>query len=290
LFIHGTFSKSEAFFNGMHKAPGGPKAVAELFGRYEQVLAFDHPTLSVSPVMNAFDLVRLLARSDGPLDVVAHSRGGLIARWALDGFGLNGSGDRRAVLVGSPLNGTSLASPPQLRSALSTLTNYGNALRNAGELASVYAPFLAVPLLLLRVVSTVLTVTAKTPITDAAIAMIPGLHGQSRIGDHPELKRLRAVRLARPTRYFIVRSNFETEDAGWQFWKWFRKDKLLDAGADLVFPGQNDLVVDTDSMADIPGLVMQPGDIEDFGTSDIVHHTNYFAQKRTLDFILGCLK
>jgi len=289
LFVHGTFSKTEAFFAGMEAMAGGPAGIHTLFGRYDQVLAFDHPTLSVSPVMNAFDLARLLAGIDGPLDIVAHSRGGLVARWLLDGYGLNGSGPYRAVLVGSPLAGTSLASPPRLRSALSVMSNFGTALKLSGAAAVVYAPFLSVPLALLRIASSVLTLTAKTPIVDAAVTAIAGLHGQSRIADHPELTRLRAVKLARPPEYFVVRSNFETEDPGWRFWRWFRKDTLLDAGSDLVFPGPNDLVVDTDSMSDIPNVKIAATSVKDFGTTDLVHHTSYFAQPGTLDFILDRL-
>ena len=119
--------------------------------------------------------------------------------------------------------------------------------------------------------------------------MIPGLHGRSRIADHPELKRLRAVKLATPPKYFIVMSNFETEDPGWKFWKYFRKDKLMDTGADLIFDGPNDLVVDTSSMNDIPNHTITKGDVHDFGTNARVHHTNYFSQKETLDFMLAKL-
>jgi len=289
LFVHGTFSKTEAFFAGMEAMAGGPAGIKTLFRRYDQVLAFDHPTLSVSPVMNAFDLARLLAGIDGPLDIVAHSRGGLVARWLLDGYGLNGSGPYRAVLVGSPLAGTSLASPPRLRSALSVMSNFGTALKLSGAAAVVYAPFLSVPLALLRIASSVLTLTAKTPIVDAAVTAIAGLHGQSRIADHPELTRLRAVKLVRPPEYFVVRSNFETDDPGWRFWRWFRKDTLRDAGSDLVFPGPNDLVVDTDSMSDIPNVKIAASSVKDFGTTDLVHHTSYFGQPGTLDFILDKL-
>jgi hypothetical protein len=159
----------------------------------------------------------------------------------------------------------------------------------SGAAAVVYAPFLSVPLALLRIASSVLTMTAKTPIVDAAVTAIAGLHGQSRIADHPELTRLRAVKLARPPEYFVVRSNFETDDPGWRFWRWFRKDTLLDAGSDLVFPGPNDLVVDTDSMSDIPNVKIAASSVKDFGTTGLVHHTNYFGQPGTLDFILDKL-
>ena len=83
-----------------------------------------------------------------------------------------------------------------------------------------------------------------------------------------------------------MQSNFQTEDAGWKFWKYFSKDKWVDTAADWVFPGHNDLVVDTASMSDfgVPHLALadQPCD---FGTNDTVWHCNYFRQKRTVDYI-----
>lgn len=290
LFIHGTFSKSEAFFAGMEQAADGRKSIKKLFDRYDEVLAFDHPTLSASPVMNAFDLARLLAKADGPLDIVTHSRGGVVTRWLLEGYGLNGTGPYRAMVVGSPLAGTSLASPPRLKGALDVFSNIGTSLKLAGGLSIMFAPFLAVPLALVRIASSVVSVASKTPLVDAAVSMIPGLHGQSRVANHPELMRLRAVKLAKPPQYFVVQSNFETESPGWKFWKFFRKDKLADTGADLIFDGPNDLVVDTASMADLAGRVLPKADVLDYGTNDVVHHTNYFAQPRTLEFMLDRLK
>lgn len=290
LFIHGTFSKSEALFAGMAQAPGGTASVRALFDRYDEVLAFDHPTLSASPVMNAFDLARLLSKADGPLDIVTHSRGGVVTRWLLEGIGLHGSGPYRALLVGSPLAGTSLASPPRLKGALDVFSNVGTVLKATGAAAVMYMPFLIVPLALVRIASSVVSVAAKTPLLDAGVSMIPGLNGQSRVANHPELMRLRAVRLAKPPEYFVVKSNFETEDPGWKFWKYFRKDRLADKGADLIFDGPNDLVVDTSSMSDIPGHDLPAASIKDFGTNSVVHHTNYFAQQETLDFMLEKLR
>jgi hypothetical protein len=286
LFIHGTFSKTEAFFIGMEEAPGGKASIKTLFDRYDEVLAFDHPTLSASPVMNAFDLARLLAKADGPLDIVTHSRGGVVTRWLLEGIGLNGSGPYRALLVGSPLAGTSLAAPPRLKGALDVFSNIGMALKATGAAAVMFMPFLIVPLALVRIASSVVSVAAKTPLLDAGVSMIPGLNGQSRVSPHPELSRLRAVRLAKPPEYSIVMSNFEPEAPGWKFWKYFRKDQLMDRGADLIFDGPNDLVVDTASMNDIPGHDLPATRVHDFGTNNLVHHTNYFSQPQTLSFML----
>ena len=61
----------------------------------------------------------------------------------------------------------------------------------------------------------------------------------------------------------------------------------MDSGADLIFDGHNDLVVDTTSMTDLQDHIKLPKDnIYDFETTDRVHHTNYFEQKETLLFIM----
>ncbi|MDH5576880.1 MAG: hypothetical protein OEZ09_00325 [Betaproteobacteria bacterium] len=294
LLVHGTFSKGEAFLHGIGKAPGGDRFLKRIFGHYDEVLLFEHPTLSVSPVLNAFDLFGLLGKASGPLDIVAHSRGGLVVRWFLEGFGAAvGGGPYRAVLVGSPLGGTSLASPPRLRDALSMLSNIGTALKMAGTASVVYFPLLAAPLALLKIATSAVSVAAKTPIVDAAVSMVPGLAGQSRVDLNQELDRVRGFSVSRPPTYFIVQSNFETEDPGWRFWEWFRADRMKDFGADKVFPGPNDLVVDTRSMSEFAAAApagvapsMPASRRHDFGTTAVVHHTNYFEQKGTWDFIL----
>lgn len=286
LFVHGTFSKTEAFIEGIRKAPAGPAFLEKLFGSYEEVLAYDHATLSVSPVLNAFDLARLMATVEGPLDVIAHSRGGLVTRWALEGFGLGKASPVRGVLVGCPINGTSLAAPARLRSSLSLLSNIGTAIKIAGGVASAYMPLLIAPVALLRVATSVISVAAKTPLLDAAVQMVPGLAGQSRTGNNPDIGRIRDVTLSVPPDYFVVQSDFQIDSPGWSFWKWFNKGRIANAGADIVFNGKNDLVVDTASMTEFTSDRAFPaGNLHDFATNAEVHHCNYFESAKTLDFI-----
>ncbi|MFN8582634.1 MAG: hypothetical protein U0163_16870 [Gemmatimonadaceae bacterium] len=284
LIVHGTFSKSGALLEGMGNAPGADAFFTWMFNTYDEVLAFEHPTLAVSPVLNALDLRRALAGIDGPLDIVAHSRGGLVTRWAVEAFGLPAS-QVRAMLVGSPLGGTSLASPPRLRATLGLLTNFGTALKAAGGLASAYVPFLVAPLAILKVATSVIGAVGKTPLIDGTIAMIPGLAGQSRVSNNPELTRLADLSSGGAAKYFVVASDFEPDSPGWKFWKWFKGKRIADAVTDKIFPGKNDLVVDTDSMTEIPDGVTRR---RDFGTNALVHHTNYFEQQKTLDFIREC--
>ncbi len=286
LIVHGTFSRSEALVDGMGRAPNADEFFTRVFKRYDEVLAFEHPTLSVSPVLNALDLHQALAAADGPLDIVAHSRGGLVTRWALEAFGLPGT-PIRAVLVGSPLGGTSLASPPRLRASLGLLSNIGTALKGAGAPASAYVPFLVAPLALLRVATSVVGAVAGTPVVDATMAMVPGLAAQSRVGNNQELLRLRGLTPVSRASYFVVSSDFQPTDAGWKFWEWFRGRRVANVAMDRIFPGRNDLVVDTESMFDVPAGVTGR---KDFGSNPDVHHTNYFEQAKTLDFLMESLK
>ena len=103
LLLHDTFTTTQAAFADwigdtsflpVHQAYGG------------RCLAFTHPTLAAGIDDNLNWLVTHLAKLPGPIDVVAHGRGGLVARsLAADGR----LPVRRVCLVGTPNKGTSLA-------------------------------------------------------------------------------------------------------------------------------------------------------------------------------------
>jgi len=284
LLIHGTFSESESFFSGFAENPRGSEFIDWARGHYSHVITFDHPTLSVSPILNARTLALLLSQSQAEIDVICHSRGGLVTRWWLEVFDHAPSERRRAVFVGSPLAGTGLASPANIRGSLSMLSNIGTAL----GLAAAGIPFLTVLTGVFRVVTSVTSLAAKTPAVDAAVGLVPGLAAQSRVANNGELISLRQAVGPAAGRYFAVQANFESEKPGWKFWRYFRNvgDRAKDLLADLVFEGQNDLVVDTGSMVDLSDDLGIPSDqVLDFGTTDYIHHTNYFDQPDTLAFI-----
>jgi len=249
--------------------------------------------MSVSPVLNALDLARLFGEVKLPVDVICHSRGGLVVRWWLEAFGGAAVGPRRAVFVGSPLGGTSLASPPKLRAAIDLFTSVGSYLKSATEIASVYAPFMTVATGLLTVFTSVTGLVANTPMADAAFAMVPGLGGQSRVGNNEELNRLHGGELTRLPQYFAVQSDFQPDPVGWKFWNYFVRigDRLTSGAAGLVFNQANDLVVDTRSMAEmLPGWSLNPSRILDLQTNARVYHTNYFAQPDVVQFFKDSLK
>jgi pimeloyl-ACP methyl ester carboxylesterase len=294
VLVHGTFSNADnmlAEFTApdgrglrfLNRATSGAR-------KYHRVLFFEHPTLSVSPVINALELGRALAGSSGQIDVIGHSRGGLVVRWWLEAFGSSlhlATGARvRAVLAGSPLHGTSLAAPDKIQHAMSLVSNVGTFGEKTLQLVGLANPFLWVAGKLLEVIVSVTGALARTPLVDALTALVPGLSGQSAVDNNHEINRLRIGPVAVDPAYYAIMSNFETQNPTWRFWRNFRKDRAADLASDIVFPGDNDLVVDTWSMTDfgVPKLKLA-GPSCDFGTSDTVWHCNYFRQEKSINYI-----
>ena len=118
LLLHGVISSSHSCF----RFPTDFMKLLER--RYDgRVIAFDHPTLGASPRENAEELAELLGsfRLDN-VDIVAHSRGGLVARE----FAANapeGVTIRSIVHVATPNGGTPLADADHLGQFLSVATN-----------------------------------------------------------------------------------------------------------------------------------------------------------------------
>src|SRR5262245_797864 len=74
VFLHGTASSSAGSFGKL----GGQqewRTMQRLYG--DRILAFNHPTLSLSPIHNAIELAKLLP-ANAKLHLVSHSRGGLV--------------------------------------------------------------------------------------------------------------------------------------------------------------------------------------------------------------------
>lgn len=286
LFVHGTFSNNDNLLAEFLKVDGegGAKLLTDAVRCYNQVLTFDHPTVSQSPMLNALELARKFAQSDAEIDVICHSRGGLVTRWFLEVFDVKPDRKKRAVFVGSPLGGTSLAAPDRLRNGLNLMTNIGSKLAETVSLV----PFLSAAGSLVRIVFSLGNLASKVPLVDAGVAMIPGLAAQSRIANNFELKAME-LRPMNPPTYFGVTGDYEPKDIGLKFWKVFCdwKTRLADAAVDrLVFTGKNDLVVDTASMTQYgfaPDLA--PDDLCCFDASDHVHHTIYFRQSKTVDYL-----
>jgi pimeloyl-ACP methyl ester carboxylesterase len=276
------------FLSEIRSAPGGPALLDALKTRYQQVLAFDHPTLSVGPILNALDLDRALGDYPGEIDVVCHSRGGLVVAWWLR---LAKRNVRRVIFVGSPLEGTSLAAPARIKATLDYLANLADTLSKvatAGSYIPPLAPVMTVVAGLMGIVGGVLSVGAHTPLIDAGVAIVPGLMAQSKVANNQELLRLHQNAWPSAPATFAVVSNFEPVDPDvpiWKFWKRWANPlaSAADALADTLFLGPNDLVVDDDTMTRIVAKPFPAANVLSFEAKDRVHHCNYFAQAKTVD-------
>ena len=304
LFIHGTFSHCDKIFEDLGATAHGRAFLGKALEKYDLVLAFNHPTLGVSPTVNAFILAAHLRDEQGApssVDTVCHSRGGLVTRWWLEGFA-DPRTEYRAVFVASPLGGTNLASPPRIKGAFDFLTNVANVLGTGAKMTGY--PLLQFVGGLIKVLSSVARVAIHSPALDAAVAAIPGLAAQSRVGNNPELRGLRAAGAWQKRTYFAVRCDFRPPPhERWKFWHLFCDPASYtlawaDRATDLVFvdrktPGAplelspNDLVVDYASMTDLAdsGQKQFFKDTLDLGQSSVIMHTNYFRQESVLTFV-----
>ena len=223
-----------------------------------------------------YEVAELLLKSGAEpkqINIVCHSRGGLVARWYCEAFASQKT-LRKVVFVGSPLAGTSLAAAPRIRSTLEYFSNLAAlGAKVLGWLPGAISQFIGH---LLKLIEWVSSAASKLPLFDAAMAMIPALDAQGREGNNEEILRLRAnsgsVNFANPKQivYHAITADFQTEDVGWNFLKYFTdqpKLRALNKGADVIFGvqdelglnGTHDLVVDTPSMTQLSDSgVIQP--------------------------------
>lgn len=285
LIIHGTFSKTAMPVNGL-----GEEFLSWARRVYRGVIGYDHWTLSKSPEDNAQELWQRLdarLRTAHRLDVITHSRGGLVARAFVELCG-HGEAVRRVAFVGTPNAGTNLANP----------TNWGRAADMLINLAHLD------PLGLYGKLSGFLVHL----LVRGSVADIPGLQAQnpSATGQQQFLGRLQTPhRLPEGVTYLAVAANYEPEPNDFNI-----KQVLSKAGdttLDAFFAGPNDLVVDTahvwaiDATASLSNAgaiipaerillfnpdaqVPTPPGVQLQHTRG-VHHTNLFARPETQAFL-----
>ncbi len=134
LLVHGLFSRSSSCFAAL------PKDVfTALYQQYEgRVIALDHFTLSATPRQNVdWFLSQIPDGTELQLDVLSHSRGGLVARSLVEHQSEFSLGSRklaagRVVMVASPNDGTVMASGAQLGALINVITNILNCFPENG--------------------------------------------------------------------------------------------------------------------------------------------------------------
>lgn len=296
LIVHGTFSSARSLVADVAETEDGARLLrAALDDRYDQVLCFDHATLSVSPFLNALDLAQQMGPTAGELDIIAHSRGGLVVQWWLEVLGAPLEAARalpRAFFAGSPLRGTSAAAPDKIHALVNLITNIGAALSAMATVGAATNPFATAAFGLTKLLGNALfDALAIPPVNDlgargsldAAVAVIPGLQGQSAVDNNAELLRLSRAKSTLEPLYAAVITNFETDHPGWKFWRNFRGDRLADTLTGTIFTEANDLVVDTAHMT----VLGARGDIPRervlrFPEKSGVWHCSYFSKRETI--------
>ncbi len=110
ILVHGTFSTTEGSYGGLYhsKFSTGTDFLKSLLDTkvYDQIIGFNHPTISDDAFSNAKTFYKLLDKGvfTKPVDLIGTSRGALLAKWmACDP--LNNSFKVRKVLTFSAANG-----------------------------------------------------------------------------------------------------------------------------------------------------------------------------------------
>ena len=256
LLIHGTASSTRQAFG---KLPDD--AVAELHRRYGgRLFALDHPTISVDPHENVAWLSHQLASLGErrlTLDIISHSRGGLVGRLLTEHPELTeGRVEvRRLVMVAAPNNGTALAQSKHLGHLVDRLTNLLQFVPSNGVTDTME--------IVLEVVKHI------------AVGAFDGLDGLSCMRpDGSFLTDLNDGPAVTGTSYFAAAANFEPPEGS----------PLLrvarDGATDIVFGlAHNDLVVPTDGVAAVSGgQRFSVADSFEFADVDGVDHSGFWTR------------
>jgi hypothetical protein len=266
LLVHGTFSRAHSAFGSMPE-----DLLGELHARYSgRVFAFDHFTLSHDPYENVRELVaRIPDDQKLELDILCHSRGGLVSRVLAERAAEVGLGGRqitvrRVAFAGVPNAGTVLANAEHFGDLIDTVTNLLSFFPDIGTSDAAEIVIAVVKQL--------------------AVGAIKGLDGiGAMVPDGDFLKRLN-TETDTQAQYLAVASNFEPTQPGLRD---FVKDRLMDS---IFSAGHNDLVVPTAGVYDSNGSSRFP--IEERLSLDGptgVGHTSYFKSPAVQEKLRGWL-
>ena len=274
VLVHGAFSN----VGSTYKKLGGDffDRIRPLYG--DRIFAFNHFSISRSPIDNAKAMLAGLKGGAYVCDAITHSRGGLVLRALVEQRDQLGSPPvtfklGRAVLVAAPNDGTPLASPSRWDDTVGWFANLvemfpDNPLTTVAEFVSEAIVWLAARL----------------------AGDLPGLRAMDSGGDL-------IAALQRPPgppadAYSALVSNYHPP-AG-------VLARAIDVGVDTFFGSANDLCVpseggwfiDRANGTHIPGArigCFGPGGNLAPASPTLVHHFNFFSQPDTVDFLARSL-
>ncbi len=263
LFVHGTFSSTHSGFAGL-----APENVRSLASNYnERVFAFDHFTLSHNPQQNVRELLeRIPADVKLDVDIVCHSRGGLVARELVERQQALQLPDGRlrvgkVIFVGAANAGTVLTEPDHMIGMIDRFTSALNVLPDG-------------------VVTTILEtiITAVKVVGHGGLKSLDGLAAMNPKGQY--LAQLGSQSLGTAS-YVAVTADFEPNGTP------FSKLALFDGVADRVFgKDENDLVVPTEGVFTSTGQGFPITNRLSLDASSGVMHTTYFRNDKVRELLL----
>ena len=263
LMVHGTFSRSHTAFGGLPK-----DFVAELHHRYQgRVFAFDHYTLCEDPRQNVEWLLgRLPEDVSLDLDVVCHSRGGLVSRVLAErqadfSLGSRRLGVNKVVFVAAPNSGTVLTDTKYLGDLIDSYTNILNFFPDNG---------------VTEVLQAIIAVVKQLAV--GAVNGLPGL--ESMLPGGPFLKNWLNRGPRGAELYYAIASNYQPTQPGLAVWA---KNRLMDRVFDHA---DNDLVVPTLGVYEGNGSALFPiADHYVFKPEAGIQHAGYFPSPATQEQI-----
>lgn len=277
LLVHGIFSSVEGMLSALPRS-----ALQSWYERYDgRLLAFNHPTVSVSPEDNARQLLQTIARQAPNealvFDIVCHSRGGIVARTLAErGAELLPASTcrwRSVYFAATPNAGSPLGDAAHLRELIDL---YSNLLTAFPDEPATYSAEVLLGLVTLAVYA----ITDELP-GIAALGMQRGY-----IVDTLNRNAQRS-----PALYSAAAADFAAQPGRDNGWLIDRFAGVADALVDRVFTVDgkalaNDLVVPTDGVFAANGHPSFPiADALRYAPADGVWHTAFFAEPRTLAHI-----
>lgn len=261
LLLHGTFSTWQAAFDGLIKSDWMNKIYEQYEGR---VFAFNHPSLHAFPTENVKEFLgRIPDGLNLDLDVITHSRGGLVARELIERLDFLDGKDRtinvnKAVFVAGPHLGTILTDKDNWIKLIDTYTNLLTSLPD--NTATIILESL---------------ITVVKVIGGGALASLPGLQAMQPEGEC--IKRLNETPKVDAT-YYSIGANYCPCDE--KLLVRFGKKVLMKVLA-KVFGEDNDMVVPTLGSFDIgtaAGGFPIPAERQRMFSMDAdLNHINFFT-------------
>ena len=296
LWVHGTFTDTIGSFGDLVRCQPGRRVVRQMLDRYDAVIAFDHPTLSVRPGINAEQLLELLKQRDWPhglhLELMSTSRGALVVRSLVERKAVKQTelalSFGKVFMVSPASGGTLLADPTQWRSWLDHSTNLIRAATDSGQR---------------RFQAATGAITISRHRLQGALRLLQALAwGAHRPGHLPGLA---SMKPRSPFLSWLNASPFGRPPAKVEGYWWvladFARDapslvppesvstllRVLDRYTDRLFAGRgNDLVVDHEhALKGHKQLASRWKGALDFPTNSDVHHLNYLTFSQTRNAI-----